>query len=245
MIAHISLSSLLVSLLCLPLSTIGDLRPRIPQPRSYDTHAYFSLGLDPASSPQQAAAIAEALRVELVEPIGELAGYWLVRAESSETLVSSRDVVPQFIRRDPVSRRFRSLKATQAHVRSLEPLAVRKRAKRIHTSPPARHIRSLSYGNATRQAESTSDLTELHFAQNELDLKDPILHQQWHLINSQMKEFELNVTGLWARGITGEGVTVAIIDDGLDLHSDDLADNFVGLIHSRARWDGGADQSVP
>lgn len=74
-----------------------------------------------------------------------------------------------------------------------------------------------------------ADLKELHFAQQELDLQDPILPVQWHLINTQMKEFELNVTGLWSRGINGEGVKVCVIDDGLDMHSDDLADNFVSL----------------
>lgn len=54
-----------------------------------------------------------------------------------------------------------------------------------------------------------------------------MLDQQWHLINTQMKDIELNVTGLWSRGITGDGIKVVIVDDGLDFNSDDLKDNFV------------------
>jgi kexin len=72
-----------------------------------------------------------------------------------------------------------------------------------------------------------ADNTELLFAQNDLGLADPMLGQQWHLINTDMKDIELNVTGLWAKGITGKGVKVVIVDDGLDLNSDDLAPNFV------------------
>lgn len=56
---------------------------------------------------------------------------------------------------------------------------------------------------------------------------DPMLNQQWHLINQELKDVELNVTGLWSQGVTGSGVRVGIIDDGLDMESDDLAGNFV------------------
>jgi kexin len=38
------------------------------------------------------------------------------------------------------------------------------------------------------------------------------------------------VTGVWKQGITGKGVTVVILDDGLDFNSTDLADNFVSFI---------------
>ena len=75
---------------------------------------------------------------------------------------------------------------------------------------------------------------ELSFAQETLHLEDPMLSQQWHLINIENKDIELNVTKLWERGVTGEGVKVAIIDDGLDATSDDLKDNFVRALASRS-----------
>jgi len=57
-----------------------------------------------------------------------------------------------------------------------------------------------------------------------------MLNLQWHLINTEQKDVELNVTGLWGRNITGTGVKVAMIDDGLDFDSEDLKDNFVSTL---------------
>lgn len=66
-----------------------------------------------------------------------------------------------------------------------------------------------------------------------MGILDPLLSSQWHIVNTQMPENELNVTSLWDQGVTGTGVHVAIIDDGLDSTSLDLKDNFV-----RRRRDG-------
>lgn len=59
-----------------------------------------------------------------------------------------------------------------------------------------------------------------------LDIKDPIFPEQWHLYNPVQPGHDINVTGLWFQNITGEGVRVAVIDDGLDLDGEDLKDNF-------------------
>jgi kexin len=40
----------------------------------------------------------------------------------------------------------------------------------------------------------------------------------------------MNVSRLWDMGITGDGVITALVDDGLDYESEDLADNFVSAI---------------
>jgi kexin len=45
-----------------------------------------------------------------------------------------------------------------------------------------------------------------------------------------MEENSINVTGVWDEGVFGKGVNVAIVDDGLDMHSDDLAANFVSTV---------------
>lgn len=37
----------------------------------------------------------------------------------------------------------------------------------------------------------------------------------------------MNVAGVWEMGITGKGIISAMVDDGLDFESPDLADNFV------------------
>ena len=61
---------------------------------------------------------------------------------------------------------------------------------------------------------------------SQFGISDPIFAEQWHLANDKKSGFDLNVTGVWSQNITGTGVNVALIDDGLDMHSPDLADNF-------------------
>ena len=60
----------------------------------------------------------------------------------------------------------------------------------------------------------------------ELKIKDPIFGEQWHIINTKTQGNDINVTDVWRQGITGEGVTSCIVDDGLDMDSEDLKDNF-------------------
>nr|XP_018264864.1 kexin [Kwoniella dejecticola CBS 10117]OBR87022.1 kexin [Kwoniella dejecticola CBS 10117] len=201
--------SLLLSLFLLNPSQ-AVLRPRTPQPRSYDTHTYYALELDPSTSFSAASSISHELGLELIEQIGELEGHWLVRKEGSTSSHFKRS-----LNEDPILRRWNELSSSAVSSRRfLNPLNVKKRSKRLHLPFRPSHL------------TSRDDTTELLYAQNDLELKDPMLDQQWHLINTEMKDVELNVTGLWGRGITGEGVHVVIVDDGLDLNSDDLKDNF-------------------
>lgn len=59
-----------------------------------------------------------------------------------------------------------------------------------------------------------------------LDIKDPIFKEQWHLFNPIQPGHDVNVTDVWLQGYTGKNTTVAIVDDGLDMYSDDLKDNY-------------------
>ncbi|KAJ1667510.1 pheromone processing endoprotease [Coemansia sp. RSA 1813] len=58
------------------------------------------------------------------------------------------------------------------------------------------------------------------------DIVDPQFTKQWHLANIDDPGNDINVTHVWKSGVTGAGVTVALIDDGLDYTSDDLLENF-------------------
>ena len=215
----------LVAFLSLPVST--NLRPRRPQPRNYDTHSYYTLELSVSSNESLAFSVAQSLGVELVEPLGELAGHWLVRTVGG---TPHHDHFQRSLTTDPILQRWNFVRKQfrrsigQSHLRSLTPLVLRSRAKRdaMHHSP-------LRRPTASHDIFKRDDDTELLYAQNEIGLADPMLNQQWHLINTEMQEVELNVTGLWSRGITGSGVHVVIVDDGLDLNSDDLHDNFVSF----------------
>lgn len=63
----------------------------------------------------------------------------------------------------------------------------------------------------------------------QFDIRDPIFAEQWHLANDRIAGNDLNITGAWESGVKGKGVNVCLIDDGLDLHSPDLKENFVSL----------------
>lgn len=201
------------------LASLASTSALSPHARSYDTHQYYALELSTDSTAAHVSSVAVSLGVELLEQIGELDGHWLVRVPGS-TPLSNSTIVAQHD--DPIVKRWRGLRkrskrdGAPSSLRSLTPLHLRRRAKRDSSHIPRRsHPLSLR------------DDTELLYAQTDLGIADPMLNQQWHLINTEMADVELNVTGLWAKGITGTGVKVALIDDGLDFNSDDLKDNFV------------------
>jgi kexin len=67
----------------------------------------------------------------------------------------------------------------------------------------------------------------------ELDIKDPIFGEQWHLFNTVQLGHDVNVSSVWREEITGKNATVAIVDDGLDMYSRDLKDNYF----AEGSWD--------
>ncbi|XP_064651654.1 proprotein convertase subtilisin/kexin type 7-like isoform X2 [Lineus longissimus] len=56
--------------------------------------------------------------------------------------------------------------------------------------------------------------------------KDPYYVKQWHLLNRKYPGRDINVTGVWAYNATGHGVTVCIIDDGVQWNSPDIQANY-------------------
>jgi hypothetical protein len=73
---------------------------------------------------------------------------------------------------------------------------------------------------------------------NQLELRDPGFTKQWHLFNQETPHFDLNLTRVWAQNITGYGVTVGFIDDGIDHENPDLKDNFVCVWFNNSLWRG-------
>ena len=54
-------------------------------------------------------------------------------------------------------------------------------------------------------------------------VSDPLYACQWHLTGPNGEH--INVEPAWAEGIKGEGVNVALVDDGMDYRHEDLKDN--------------------
>lgn len=59
-----------------------------------------------------------------------------------------------------------------------------------------------------------------------LEIKDPEFLYQWYLHNEKDQKHSMHVGPLWLRSWTGKGVTVAIIDDGVNASSVEFRDNF-------------------
>ncbi|QSX36001.1 S8 family serine peptidase [Shewanella sedimentimangrovi] len=80
------------------------------------------------------------------------------------------------------------------------------------------------------KAESISTLTI------KIDGFDPLYAEQWHLKNTGQNAFakmrgkageDMNVAGAVAQGAMGQGITVAVVDDGLEISHPDLRANVV------------------
>lgn len=59
-----------------------------------------------------------------------------------------------------------------------------------------------------------------------ISFNDPAYPQQWHLVNRVEWGMDINITGVWKQGITGAGVTVAVVDDGLAWDNPDIHSNY-------------------
>lgn len=65
--------------------------------------------------------------------------------------------------------------------------------------------------------------------QCDVEIKDPLFSNQWHLKNTGQNGGTVNedgnVTPVWSSGNWGFGVKIAIVDDGIDIGHQDLIDN--------------------
>ncbi|XP_051494420.1 proprotein convertase subtilisin/kexin type 7 isoform X3 [Apus apus] len=59
-----------------------------------------------------------------------------------------------------------------------------------------------------------------------LHFNDPKYPQQWHLNNRKSPGKDINVTGVWERNVTGSGVTVVVVDDGVEHTVKDIQPNY-------------------
>ena len=192
-----------------------------PAKRYYSTHNYYVLEHDPYGDPL--ATVALELSVEVVEQAGELPNHWLVRARKPLT---RRDTTP-----DPVLLALERLQVASRDATQHPPET--QRAKRLVSSiryfspqiPRLRVKRAPPPIPSSGQPSDTNSTTEI-IAQR-LGIQDPLFTKQWHLVNEEFPHHMMNVTPLWDMGITGKGVISALVDDGLDYRSADLAANFV------------------
>ncbi|KAF1981438.1 subtilisin-like protein [Aulographum hederae CBS 113979] len=201
--------------LCVWLATVCCVSAWSQRPRNYDTHDYYALHIHPNTSPEQ---VASHLGLEHEGQLANIPDHHMFRCSKGH-----QDVVKDAIKELKARRRKRDagsldwspldavlLNQKQVLRKRLVKRGVPKYPGQTRQLPP-----SLSPGSTIQKQVMT-----------ELGIKDPIFHEQWHLFNAEQPGNDLNVTGVWLDGVTGKNSTVCIVDDGLDMDSEDLRDNY-------------------
>ncbi|KAF7185886.1 Kexin [Pseudocercospora fuligena] len=201
--------------------------------RNYDAHDYYVVELPAHISPQ---AAAEDLGLHYDGPLA-IGGddHHIFRSDEVQHGYDHIKAVKEDLKR---RRRKRELGADKEHVLDHKILTQK---QELHKRFPlvkrgAIPVPPELLGRANFQAEldAVPELLEENkkIALN-LSINDPIFLEQWHLYNHVEPGHHINVSGVWEQGITGKGSTVCIVDDGLDLDSDDLKDNYC----AECSWD--------
>jgi kexin len=204
-----------LSLLC---AATASLHPR----RSYETRDYFALHLDAATSP---ADIAERLGARHEGQIGELDGHhtFSLPRESGDDLNELLDDLQtkrKLRRRGDAAGHLEKKDEGLVGILWSQKLAPKQRLQK-RTPPPENFARESS--ETPENAEAVQARSELI---STLGIADPIFDAQWHLFNTKEIGHDMNVSGIWLEGITGKGATSAVVDDGLDMYSNDLSPNY-------------------
>ncbi|TVY18354.1 Kexin [Lachnellula arida] len=187
------------------------------QPRDYETQDYYVLHLDSNTPPAQVA-----LQLGLTHEglLGELADHHVFSCHKQE-----EDVVHTALKER--KRRKRSVGGSDAldgvKFAQKQKLKARMEKRGPIPPPPAGYMAPVERQAPPPVNEEVAKLAAIALA---LEINDPIFKEQWHLYNPVQIGHDVNVTDVWMQGITGHNATVAIVDDGLDMYSDDLKDNY-------------------
>lgn len=211
------------SLLLLPVAVLGTLTTK-----DYKNHDYYAVHLRPGVHPE---AVSSYLGLEYDGPLGALEDHYIFRAPERH----QHDHISNAIADLKWRRRKREPGALAPHMLDHVLLSqkqeLHKRFPLVRRQTPDHSMGELDShkGNGDGR-ESTPPIQDavqkgLDIAET-LGINDPIFQEQWHLFNHLQLGHDINVTGLWSQNITGHGSTVCIVDDGLDLDSDDLKANY-------------------
>ncbi|QSZ29360.1 hypothetical protein DSL72_003874 [Monilinia vaccinii-corymbosi] len=181
------------------------------RPRNYDTHDYYVLHLDSTADPVQ---VAGRLGLSHDGQLGELEDHHIFSSHKQE-----EDVVRTALKER--KRRKRSLG-------DFDILDVVKYAQKQKLKPKMekRGLMRSTPEFDQPEAPAVAGLARQKAVQKALGIKDPIFKDQWHLYNPVQLGHDVNVTDVWMQNITGAGSIVAIVDDGLDMYSNDLKANY-------------------
>ncbi|PVH69938.1 hypothetical protein DL98DRAFT_505120 [Cadophora sp. DSE1049] len=195
------------------------------QARNYETQDYYVLHLDPTTPPSQ---VASRLGLTHEGQLGELADHHIFSCHKQD-----EDVVRTAM--TELKRRKRSIGGSDilegVRLAQKQKMKPRMEKRTVIPPPPAGYSAPI----AERQSSPPVDaaVAKLKDVAKALEIQDPIFQEQWHLFNPVQLGHDVNVTDVWLQGITGHNATVAMVDDGLDMYSDDLKDNYF----AEGSWD--------
>lgn len=180
-------------------------------PRTWDANDYYVLHLDAQTPPHE---VARSLGLSHEGPLGELRDHHVFVARKAQDDVVKRELAQRRRRRSLGERHVLDgvLYSEKQHLR-------KPWEKRIIPERPGP-------GRGTKDPPVQSAVQAQTEVARALRISDPIFAEQWHLFNTAQVGQDINVTGVWLQGITGQNTTVAIVDDGLDMYSDDLKPNY-------------------
>ncbi|KAM4068065.1 subtilase family protein [Hirsutella rhossiliensis] len=204
--------------------------PPRPSRRLYDRYDYYVVHLAQSVSPDQ---VADRFGMQNDGPLPSLSDHFLLRARKTHHDVLKRELQEH-------RRRKRDLAGPDVldGVLLARKQVPRMRLEKRFIPPPPDSALDL---RASSPSADAATVERQNLLMDKLNIRDPIFKEQWHLINTLQPGHDINVTGLWLEGTTGFNATVAIIDDGIDMHSDDLKQNYF----AEGSWDFNDNQAVP
>jgi kexin len=182
------------------------------RPRNYEAHDYYVLHLDARTPPS---TIASELGLRHEGQLGELADHHIFSTDKQED-----DVVHTALK-ERKRKRAVGVSDTLDGVRSAHKQKLKPRMQKRGPIPPGSPRTPVGKDLPVAEAVARQAVVA-----KKLGISDPIFNEQWHLFNPVQVGHDVNVTDVWLQGITGSNSTVAIVDDGLDMYSDDLKDNY-------------------
>lgn len=192
---------------------------QVLRPRNYDTHDYYVVHLDPVVAPSQ---FASHLALEYDGPLGPLRDHHLFRS-----VAHPFDLVKEAVE----LHKGRKRKRDTAYEDAVLDGVLLHQKQQLRAPMQKRLVPPRLAGPQPRQFATLQPANEMAVARSkeiagQLGIMDPTYTEQWHLFNPVQLGHDLNVTGVWMDGFTGKNVTACIVDDGLDMDSDDLRDNY-------------------
>ncbi|XP_069747210.1 PC3-like endoprotease variant B isoform X2 [Narcine bancroftii] len=192
---------------------------------------YFTIEIDEGED--IARDVAKRNGLEYVLPVGNLKGFHILKLPSERiTKRSTKQSTDELLKRLSQDPQVRWAEQQEIH-------EVEKRDKAVLPDSPL-FPEGLGLDSAFESLEQekkdilSSAIFKVLDSESEkgnvLQFNDPLWPAQWELFNTGQtngpRGFDINVMPAWKKNITGSGVVVAVIDDGVDYSNTDLKKNY-------------------